>query len=149
MIIKTMNMIKCLAMIVTRNSLFRSSTWLHMHVLWRLALPCTVDFPPQQLPQIYTIMTTLGYTDIMFTCSLLPWYAAYSLNACQFRTMFYKLNYVESGLSRLRGGHGELPHEVLWHNLMELPFRKGAGSGVQKQYFIRLSNVPKFYVNRP
>ena len=43
---------------------------------------------------------------IMFTCSLLSWYAAYSLNACQFRTMFYKLNYVESGLSRLWGGTG-------------------------------------------
>ena len=33
---------------------------------------------------------------------------------------FSKLNYVERGLSRLCGGHGELPHEVLWRNLMEL-----------------------------
>ena len=31
-----------------------------------------------------------------------------------------KLNYVERGLLRLCSGHGELPHEVLWRNLMEL-----------------------------
>ena len=33
---------------------------------------------------------------------------------------FSKFNYVERGLSRLFAGHGELPHEVLRRNLMEL-----------------------------
>ena len=80
---------------------------LYMHVLWGLALSCTVDFPPQQLPRIYTfILATLAY-----------WYYAYLLSftliCCIHSGCRTMLNYVGRGLSLLCGGHGELPHEVL------------------------------------
>ena len=73
----------------------------------RLALSCTVDFPRQQLPWIYTfILTTSPY-----------WYYAYlvsfTLICCILsECMLVQNNYVERGLSRLFGGHGELPCDV-------------------------------------
>ena len=42
---------------------------------------------------------------------------------------FVKLNYVERRLSRLCGGHGELPCEVLLRNLMELCELRQSRSG--------------------
>ena len=71
----------------------------YMRVLWRLDLCCTVDFHLNNCHKYTRSSWLLCLTDIVLTWSLLPWYAAHSLKACQFRTIF---NYIERGLSTYR-----------------------------------------------
>ena len=83
-------------------------------VLYSRFLPSTtatnIYLHPDYFSLLILCLNGLFYLDMLHTL----WMHASS------EQFLVKLNYVERGLSRLCGGHGELPCEVLWRNLMEL-----------------------------
>ena len=92
----------------------------HALMIWRASSELYNPFLPPRLPRIYNFILT----------TLVHWYYAYLfsftlicciLSECMLvQNNLVKLNYVERGLLRICGGHGELPHEILWRNLIEL-----------------------------
>lgn len=91
---------------------------LYMHVLWRLALSCTVDFPPQQLPQIIIHIHPDYFSLLIIILGLLALFYLDMLHTLWMHAA--SSEQVKLRRKRVIAIMRELPHEVLWCNLMQI-----------------------------